>query len=455
VIAPKLAFYGDDFTGSADVMEVLQWSGIKTMLFVEPPTIDQLSEIDGLEAFGIAGTSRSMSPAEMDVELTEKFNCLKDSGASIIHYKTCSTFDSSPKVGSIGRAIEIGRKVFGNRPVPVVIGAPKLGRYQAFGNLFARSGLDSVPHRLDRHPTMSQHPITPMNEADLCKVLATQTKLSTQLIDVTALDGSNCAIVKLAMNDSKCDIVLFDVMNDDHLAKIGCVIDEESPQKEQRFVVGSSGVEYALTAAWRPSRMIADRVISPSIAPLDRLLVITGSCSPVNDRQITWAEQHGFQSLAIDTAKLVHSVTCDEEVDRVVQQASTIIETNPRLVIHSSRGPSDQRMKEVYAAMRDLGWTELDTRLKSGQIIGPQLGRILNQLLQLHPFDRIGVAGGDTSGFIAKEIGVIALEAIAPVAPGSPLCKIHSKNVLNGKQIIFKGGQVGKDDVWGTVLGVG
>src|SRR5262245_49980321 len=161
-----VAYYGDDFTGSTDVMEALSCSGIRTVLFMNPPTLRDLAKYRGLRAFGIAGSSRNMSPAEMDRALPGVFRSLKCSGAPIVHYKVCSTFDSSPQIGSIGRAIELGRPVFKSKIIPLVVGAPPLGRYCVFGHLFARSGLDSQLFRLDRHPTMSRHPITPMRESD-------------------------------------------------------------------------------------------------------------------------------------------------------------------------------------------------------------------------------------------------------------------------------------------------
>src|SRR6185437_5106540 len=100
---------------------------------------------------------------------------LKALSAPLIHYKVCSTFDSSPETGSIGRAIEIGQDVFNSTVTPMVVGAPRLGRYCIFGNLFARSGLDSEVFRLERHPTMRTHPITPMCDSDLRRLLAMQT----------------------------------------------------------------------------------------------------------------------------------------------------------------------------------------------------------------------------------------------------------------------------------------
>ncbi len=247
-----LAYYGDDFTGSTDVMESLARAGLCTVLFLKSPTPKQLEKFPGLRAFGIAGGSRTMSPAQMERELPPAFKALKASGAPFIHYKTCSTFDSSPTVGSIGKAIEMGRKVFGQTVTPLVVGAPVLGRYVVFGNLFARSGLDSEPSRLDRHPTMSRHPVTPMDEADLRLHLAAQTKLPVELIDVLKLDSAtkeNPTAPDTGKRGSP--ILLFDTLYPAHLPVIGNLISALRPAKGQLFCAGSSGVEYALVAHWR------------------------------------------------------------------------------------------------------------------------------------------------------------------------------------------------------------
>ena len=102
----------------------------------------------------------------MNRNLPAIFRAMRALGAPVNHYKVCSTFDSSPGVGSIGRAMELGRAVFRSRQsVPVVVGAPHLGRAVVFGNLFAEA--DGAWYRIDRHPTMRRHPVTPMTEADL------------------------------------------------------------------------------------------------------------------------------------------------------------------------------------------------------------------------------------------------------------------------------------------------
>ena len=134
---PLLTFYGDDFTGSSAVMEVTAFAGLPTVLFLNPPTPEQLAQFADRRVIGIAGIARSQSPAWMDRHLPPIYELLRALGAPIAHYKVCSTFDSAPHVGSIGRAIDLGTPVLGGAWTPVVVGDPGMGRYQAFGSLFA------------------------------------------------------------------------------------------------------------------------------------------------------------------------------------------------------------------------------------------------------------------------------------------------------------------------------
>ena len=450
---PLLAYYGDDFTGSADVMEVLQWSGLRTVLFLQPPTKEQLLQFDPLCAFGIAGWGRTMSPEEMETHLLPAFRLMRASGAQIVHYKTCSTFDSSPQVGSIGKSLELGRDVFGPKIIPVVIGAPNLGRYQVFGNLFARSGLDTEPFRLDHHPTMSQHPITPMRESDLRKHLAAQTDLKIGLFDVLRLADLASAECNF---EADADAILFDVLYPEHLATIGKVIEQMVEEGSCQFVVGSSGVEYALAAHWARNgtleSMQTHAPAMPTFSATSQLLAITGSCSPVNDRQIAEAVRSGFEEIAIDTARLAATATFPHEIESVVDKTLQLLQSGANVIVHSSRGPDDRRVHATRQAFEREGLGDLDIKLYSGRILGPRLGQILQRLLEQYPLKRVGVAGGDSSGYIARTLGLTALEAIAPVAPGSPLCRAYAESDLNGVEFFFKGGQVGKDDVWSTIL---
>lgn len=172
-----LAFYGDDFTGSTDALEFITRAGAKAVLFTEVPTAEQLAAIPGLNVYGVAGKTRSLSPGEMGKILMPAFEQMKTTGARHVHYKVCSTFDSSATIGSIGKAIDCGAAVFKNEFTPVLGGMPALGRYCLFGNLFAKMGIgsDGAIYRLDRHPSMSMHPVTPATESDLTKLLGGQT----------------------------------------------------------------------------------------------------------------------------------------------------------------------------------------------------------------------------------------------------------------------------------------
>src|ERR1700743_3841866 len=133
---PLLAFYGDDFTGSTDALEQMALRGIRAALFIEPPTAKQLSRFKNLQAIGVAGMTRSLTLDAMERELSPALKKLKALGARHVHYKVCSTFDSSPKIGSIGRAIDVAAEIFHQPFVPLLAAAPALGRFTIFGTHF-------------------------------------------------------------------------------------------------------------------------------------------------------------------------------------------------------------------------------------------------------------------------------------------------------------------------------
>src|SRR5690606_35932794 len=222
---PLISYYGDDFTGSTDVMEALSSNGVETVLFLKVPDSDLLSRFSAARAIGLAGTSRSETPDWMDVHLRDAFGWLKTLDADLCHYKVCSTFDSAPHVGNIGRAIEIGRAVFGAATVPLIVGAPQIRRYTAFGELFA--AYQGRNYRIDRHPVMSRHPVTPMDEANLLLHLARQTSLTSALMDVVALSGK--------AEPEAADILLLDVLDAATQAAAGRLV-WETLRAEGRFV---------------------------------------------------------------------------------------------------------------------------------------------------------------------------------------------------------------------------
>jgi hypothetical protein len=120
----RLAFYGDDFTGSTDALEVLAFSGLRCALFLSVPTPERMEVLGAFDAIGVAGASRAMSPDEMSAQLAPVLAAMSRLPVAQVHYKVCSTFDSSPAIGSIGRVMDLSRAAFGDSAIPIVGGHP-------------------------------------------------------------------------------------------------------------------------------------------------------------------------------------------------------------------------------------------------------------------------------------------------------------------------------------------
>jgi len=154
----KFGWYGDDFTGATDTLAVAARSNLRSILFLDVPTQQQLSRVGPLEAIGIAGTARSMSVHQMQTSLPRVGRFFQEIAVPVLHYKCCSTFDSAPNAGSLGEAIRILGQYVGTPCALVVGGQPDIGRYCCFGNLFASAGSSSDVYRIDRHPTIRSPP---------------------------------------------------------------------------------------------------------------------------------------------------------------------------------------------------------------------------------------------------------------------------------------------------------
>ncbi|HTX66622.1 MAG TPA: four-carbon acid sugar kinase family protein [Opitutaceae bacterium] len=433
----RLAFYGDDFTGSTDALEFLTRAGARTALFLAPPTPAQLARYPGLKAVGVAGRTRALGPAAITAELRPALAALRALGAPHVHYKVCSTFDSSPRVGSIGRAIETAAEIFPARFVPLLVGAPALGRYCVFGNLFARMGIgsDGAIHRLDRHPAMSHHPVTPADESDLRRHLARQTRKRIGLFDVLRFAKSaaeqRAALERLVADGA--EIVLFDVLEPGQLALIGRLLDAEARRAAPLFSVGSSGIEMALGAVWAAEGRLTPVRDWPDPGPSGPLLVASGSCSPVTTEQIAWAVGHGFAEVAVDPAALGTA-----GVRAAAAAAAGQLQAGRNVIVHTTRGGVNPRL----AALRG----------RAAARLGTTLGRIVRGTVAGARPRRVVIAGGDTSSHAARALGLEALEMIAPLAPGAPLCRARAPgSPLDGRELNFKGGQVGAEDYFGAV----
>lgn len=434
---PILSYYGDDFTGSTDVMEALASNGIPTVLFMNIPDGRLLSRFSECQAIGVAGTSRSETPDWMDKNLVAVFAWLKSLNADICHYKVCSTFDSSPVIGNIGKAIEIGKSLFKQNYVPLIVGAPQLKRYTAFGHLFA--AYRGQNYRIDRHPVMSRHPVTPMMEADLRLHLALQTKLETSLIDLSLLQSANFEMIDKII--VKADgIVLFDVDSLETQLQAG----EQLWRLKNPggwFTAGSSGVEYALLSHWKKIALVNSGPVFASPGKVDRIAVVSGSVSPTTERQIRHAGQNGFDLLPIDPLGLTGE-QATSTIDEVIKNAANVLSEGRSPLVYTALGP-----------LQDMG-VELDKNAAARHRIGRALGEILRRLVEFQSLKRVVIAGGDTSGHALRALEIEALTTLVPLpaTPGSPLCLAHGTvAATDGLQIALKGGQIGNDDYFSMI----
>ena len=422
-----LAFYGDDFTGSTDALEFICRAGARALLFIEPPTAGQLAAYPDLDVFGVAGMTRSLPPTEMESILLPAFEKMKATGAIQVHYKTCSTFDSSAAIGSIGKAIDCGARVFNNKLIPVLGGTPALGRYCLFGNLFARMGIGSTGdiYRLDRHPSMRKHPVTPAMESDLRLHIGQQTNKKIGLINVLQLDQAIERWTVHLKEDE--EVVLIDVLNDEHLQKIGCWMNAQVNGSGTLFSVGPSAIEMALGSYWAGVGIFnkEQQWISPGKAT--PLLVISGSCSPVTAAQIVYAKANGFKEVIIDAPK-----TCTGNLEEETSKINALLQQQENVIVHTG---------------------EKQTNNLPAEKLGTALGMLAREAVKKSLIKRVVIAGGDTSSYAARAMEIEAVEMIAPLVAGAPLCKaISSNKSINGLEVNFKGGQVGSDDYFEVLL---
>ena len=428
--ALKIAYYADDFTGATDTLATAARAGLRTLLFLGLPTTAQLERAGPLDCLGIAGAARAMTPAEMQSELRPVGRLFAALEAPVIHYKTCSTFDSAAHIGSIGAAIQILRPHAGNALVAVVGGQPNLRRYCVFGNLFAGAGKDGAISRLDRHPTMRQHPVTPMHEADLRLHLAQQGLKHVSSIAYPDYEQGDDALDRqlAALLAQGPDAVLFDVADAAHLAPVGRLIWQHA-QRRRLLTAGPSSVVQALTAHWQTMPARREAAVAPAKGPV---LVLAGSLSPMTALQVGAATS--YRHVVLDAARLAKDR--DYLMHMGGQIAARLGEGDHVLACTSGQGSAAN------------AGTPADARA-----LAQACGELLACVLKTVPVQRLGIAGGDTSSHAVQALDAWGLAYQAQLAPGVALCHLHSDNYsLDGMEIMLKGGQMGADTLFEELL---
>ena len=418
----EVAFYGDDFTGSTDALLQFERCGLRGVLLVDLPPIDELRDLaTRYDVIGVAGIARSLAPDEQEAEIRPILTALRDLNPRVVQYKICSTADSSPQLGSIGRALEVGRSVFGPTVVPVLAAQPELGRYTVFSHHFAAEA--GTIHRLDRQPTMATHPATPMTESDLRLHLAAQNNLQLAAFHLTSY-----AELPDCYTQSSDDALVLDALTDTDLRLLGQTLIASSNSRPL-FTIGSGGLSRALAmnlaTAVPPTGVRPPRPRPPAEAPgRSQVLVVSGSQSIRTREQIEYAVNAGWLSLEL------HDPSAVQRTAVAAFRAGV-----PGVVVHTG----ERTTQPIHNLVNSLG---------------KALAEVTRTVLEETNVRRVLIAGGDTSGHIVRTFGVHTLELVTATndfGPGTALCRLTSPHrPINGLQVLLKGGQMGTPDLFET-----
>ena len=287
---------------------------------------------------------------------------------------------------------------------------------------------------------MSRHPVTPMRESDLRLHLAGQTALKTDLIDLALIQSADASSRTASIAAACRGILLIDVADPESQQWAGRALARLKPDAGW-FAAGSSGIEYALLAAWREAGLLPEKPLFASPGKAERIAIVSGSVSPTTERQIRRAVSDGFIALPVDPLALAGESAREAE-DAAVSAGLAALKNGMSPLIHTALGPA-----------QDAG-PQLDRIAGARHRIGKSLGKILKRLVEHEKLTRAVIAGGDTSSHALTELGVQALTTLLPLpaTPGSPLCLSHGKDqAADGLEIALKGGQVGGGDYFQVI----
>lgn len=438
----KVLFYGDDFTGASDNAAQYARHGLKTVLFFSDPGADELTQAAQVyDVVGVAGTARSLDPDGMRAELTpvlEKFRQLK---VPLVQYKCCSTFDSSPDTGSLGHAMQLMQACWPGSLVPVLAATPEFGRYTMFGHHYARAG--TAVYRLDRHPVMSRHPVTPMNESDLSLVLTQQGFTPSHAVDLRLLDHFEASPDALAAELITHDSVVFDGYTLKQVITAAASLWHVA-QERQVCAMAAQGFAHGLGAWLRESGRLQSSQPTHKLDAVDRLLVLSGSCSSLSAEQIAWARGAGFLTMRADLSLLTgEDPGALNALENLMLDA---LNSGTSVIVFTAEGPDDVL---VSAAS-----TQAISASAMAQRIGHVFARLARVAFAQAGLQRLVVAGGDSSSFTMRDIRASALEIKAShFGQNAHVCTLVSDDpLIHDKEVLLKGGQVGQANLYGLML---
>jgi uncharacterized protein YgbK (DUF1537 family) len=418
----SLGCVADDYTGASDLANTLTRAGLRTVQTIGVPASDlALPEVD---AVVVSLKSRSIEASLAVTRSRAAEQWLRGRGAGHVLFKICSTFDSTD-AGNIGPVMDALRADCGDAIVLVTPAFPETGRTVYQGNLF----VGSVP--LNESP-LRDHPLNPMHDSNLVRVLARQSKTKVGLVDLAVLTrGPEAVRARLADLAAKgFGAAIVDAVFDRDLETIGVVA------LDHRLSVGASGIGLGIARALvAAAKVKPDSSTAISDAPVGGpAACLAGSCSQATLQQIANAEKV-MPVLHLDPERVVAG---NEEARRALAWAAERISQGPVLIASSSTP------EEVAALQSRHG------RDAAGHAIEQAMADIADGLVQ-SGVRRLVVAGGETSGAVVDRLSIPGFLVGAEIAAGVPV--LRAVGVKNGEMLLaLKSGNFGGPEFFSDAL---
>jgi uncharacterized protein YgbK (DUF1537 family) len=417
----SLGCIADDYTGASDLANTLTRCGFRTVQTIGVPADDlPLPEVDAV-VVSLKSRSIEANDAVSRSRAAEKW--LRGRGAGHVLFKICSTFDSTD-AGNIGPVMDALRADSGDAMVLVTPAFPETGRTIYKGNLF----VGSVP--LNESP-LKDHPLNPMHDSNLVRVLARQSKTKIGLVELATLTrGADAVRTKLAeLAGQGIGAVIVDAVFDADLETIGAVA------LDHRLSVGASGIGLGLARALVKSGRVASHTSDDLGAPVGGpAACLAGSCSQATLQQVANAEKT-MPVLHLDPEQIIAG---KNEVGRALSWAEDRLKDGPVLIASSSTP------EQVAALQKRHG------RDASGHAIEQAMAEIADGLVSAG-VRRLVIAGGETSGAAVDRLAIPGFLVGAEIAPGVPV--LRAVGAKTGDMLLaLKSGNFGGPEFFSDAL---
>ena len=385
-----LGCIADDFTGATDLANMLVRHGMRSVQLIGVP--DRDIALDDVDAVVVALKSRTTAAPDAVTQSLAALAWLRGAGCRQFFFKYCSTFDSTPE-GNIGPVTEALMQAL-NTDFSIACPAfPENGRTLFNGHLF-------VGDRLLNESGMQHHPLTPMTDANLVRVLAAQCTGKVGLVPFDTVDRGAKAVADAftELRSSGHRHALVDAISDKQLMTIGAAC------ADLPLVTGGSGVAIGLPSNFRHAGVLADHDAAHSLPSVGGLAaVLSGSCSSATLEQVDHARSR-WPSFHIDP---IAASEGQDVAAQAIRFASARVADGP-VLIYASAAPD-----EVSAVQAKLG------RERAGTLVEEVMARVARELVE-RGVRKLVVAGGETSGAVVNALNIRALRIGPQIEPGVP-----------------------------------